>query len=138
MTKSFEKEFNISTKRRTEFVDITQKVNLFVKESKIVNGVCYVYVPHTTAGITINENADPSVVRDIIKKLNSLVPEDDEYSHSEGNSDSHIKSTLTGNSVTIFVSENELKLGTWQGIYFCEYDGPRMRNVWIKILKSEN
>ena len=135
MNVKFEKEINISTRYRTEFLDITQKISLVVKESKIEDGICYIYVPHTTAGLTINENADPSVVKDIIKKLNTLVPENESYSHMEGNSDSHIKATLTGNSLTIFVSGNKLKLGTWQGIYFCEFDGPRNRVVWIKIIE---
>lgn len=129
----FEKEIVLSTTSRTEFVDITQKINLIVKESKIRDGICYVYVPHTTAGVTINENADSSVVKDILKKLNNLIPQKENYSHLEGNSDAHIKSTLVGNSLSIFVSENRLKLGTWQGIYFCEFDGPRRRSVWIKI-----
>jgi secondary thiamine-phosphate synthase enzyme len=129
----FEKEIVLSTTSRTEFVDITQKINLIVKESKIRDGVCYVYIPHTTAGVTINENADSSVVKDILKKLNNLIPQKENYSHLEGNSDAHIKSTLLGNSLSIFVSENRLKLGTWQGIYFCEFDGPRRRSVWIKI-----
>ncbi|MFQ3675953.1 MAG: secondary thiamine-phosphate synthase enzyme YjbQ [Endomicrobiia bacterium] len=136
MTKSFEKELSITTSRRTEFIDITEKVNLVIKESKIVDGICYLFVPHTTAGITINENADSSVVKDIIKKISSLIPENEDYTHLEGNSDSHIKSTLTGNNLTIFVSGNKLKLGTWQGIYFCEYDGPRRWNVWVKIISD--
>jgi secondary thiamine-phosphate synthase enzyme len=118
MNKSFDKKLNISTTRRIEFIEITQKVESVIKESKIKSGVCYIYVPHTTAGVTINENADSSVVKDIINKLSNLIPEEESYSHLEGNSDAHIKSVLTGNSTTIFVSENELKLGTWQGIYF--------------------
>jgi secondary thiamine-phosphate synthase enzyme len=126
----------INTSKRTEFVDITPRIEKFVKDSKIKDGLCVVFCPHTTAGLTINENADPSVRKDIINHLEELVPEDKGYSHSEGNSDSHIKSSLLGSSLNIIIENNSLALGTWQGIYFCEFDGPRQRNVYIKIIKN--
>jgi len=130
------KEISITTHKKTEFVEITNIIQKIVRESKIVNGICYIYVPHTTAGITINENADRNVIEDIQMELNKIIPFDDNYSHSEGNSSAHIKSSLIGNSVCLFVENNTLKLGTWQGIFFCEFDGPRTRNVWIKIIKE--
>jgi secondary thiamine-phosphate synthase enzyme len=129
------KRFDISTKSRTEFIDITAKVGEIVRESKVKDGVCVVFVPHTTAGITVNENADPSVRVDIVEELNKVVPFDDGYHHAEGNADAHIKSTLVGTDKTIFVENGALVLGTWQGIYFCEFDGPRRRNVFVKILE---
>lgn len=127
-------KITIRTKRRVEFVDITSQVQSCVGRSGIKDGICYVYVPHTTAGITINENADPSVVRDIIAFLYELVHPDAGYTHIEGNSDAHIKSSIIGNCVTVFVEDNKLALGTWQGIYFTEFDGPRTRNVWVKVV----
>jgi len=130
------KEISITTHKKTEFVEITNIIQKIVRESKIVNGICYIYVPHTTAGITINENADRNVIEDIQMELNKIIPFDDNYSHSEGNSSAHIKSSLIGNSVCLFVENNTLKLGTWQGIFFCEFDGARTRNVWIKIIKE--
>ncbi len=118
-------------------VDITDEVQNAVAKSKVKDGMCFLFCPHTTAGLTINENADPSVRRDIINTLNKLVPENAGYSHSEGNADSHVKSSLLGQSLTIFVEGGRLVLGTWQGIYFCEGDGPRSREVWVRIIKSE-
>lgn len=128
------KEISILTSSRVEFVDITERVSAVIKETKVENGFCVLFVPHTTAGITINENADPSVISDISKKLNKLIPEDENYSHSEGNSDAHIKSTLVGNSLYLIIENKRLKLGTWQGVYFCEFDGPRHRKIWMKIV----
>jgi len=127
---------SIKTNSRTELIDITDKIQIAVLKSKIKNGLCVVFCPHTTAGLTINENADPSVRRDIINTLNKMVPENAGYSHSEGNADSHIKSSLLGSSLNIFIEAGQLALGTWQGIYFCEGDGPRSREVWIKIIKE--
>jgi len=115
-------------------LDITDMVQKAVTASKIYDGVCFVFCPHTTAGLTINENADPSVRRDIINSLNNLVPEKAGYLHSEGNADSHIKSSLFGSSLTIFIKDGKLAFGSWQGIYFCESDGPRSREVWVKII----
>lgn len=132
--KIYQKTLNIKTTRRVEFVDITDEINKLVKNCGILNGVCYIFVPHTTAGLTINENADPSVVNDIISTLNKLIPKNADYSHFEGNSDAHIKSSLFGCSIQVFVEDQNLKLGTWQSVYFCEFDGPRHRNVWVKII----
>ena len=127
---------NIKTRKRTELVDITDEIQKIVSKTKVNNGVCFVFCPHTTAGLTINENADPSVRSDIINALNKLVPEGGRYSHSEGNADSHIKSSLFGSSLTVFVQNGNLAFGTWQGIYFCESDGPRSREIWIKIINA--
>ncbi|UCG34622.1 MAG: YjbQ family protein [Candidatus Omnitrophota bacterium] len=125
---------HIQTKKRSEFIDITRDIQKAVNSQKINEGICVVFCPHTTAGLTINENADPCVKKDIISHLEELVPEDKPYSHSEGNSDSHIKSSLVGSSLNIIIENNQLVLGTWQGIYFCEFDGPRSRNVFIKAI----
>lgn len=129
------KTINIKTKARTEFVDITSEVHRVVNDSNIKNGICYLYVPHTTAGITINEGADPSVVKDIQIVLNKLVPHNLSYSHTEGNSDSHIKSTIVGISKSVLINNGRLLLGTWQAIFFCEFDGPRSRSIHVKILE---
>ena len=126
-------ELEIDTTEQVQFVDITQKVHNFVIESKTKEGMCTVFVPHTTAAITINENADPDVSTDMIKELNKIVPFSDNYRHFEGNSAAHIKSSIIGVSETIIVEKGSLKVGRWQGIYFCEFDGPRRRKVWIKI-----
>ena len=125
-------KINIKTSRRIELIDITEEIQNALSKSKVKEGICFVFCPHTTAGLTINENADPSVRKDIINTLNKLVPEGADYTHAEGNADSHIKSSLLGSSLTIFIEDNQLKLGTWQGIYFCESDGPRQREVWVK------
>jgi secondary thiamine-phosphate synthase enzyme len=125
---------SVKTDSRVELIDITGRVQAAVSKSKIKDGVCFIFCPHTTAGLTINENADPSVRRDIINALNRLVPANAGYSHSEGNADSHIKSSLFSSSLTVFVENGQLVFGTWQGIYFCESDGPRSREVWIKII----
>lgn len=127
-------KISIKTNQRVELVDITQRTQDIVKRKKVKDGVCFLFCPHTTAGLTINENADPSVQRDIVNSLNRLIPEGDGYSHAEGNSDSHIKASLFGPSLTIFVEAGQLKLGTWQGIYFCEGDGPRVREIWVKVI----
>ena len=124
----------VSTRSRTEFIDITSQVQQFVRKSGVQHGICYLYVPHTTAALTINENADPSVQKDILMEINKIVPFQDNYSHYEGNSAAHIKSSLFGNSLFVFIEDNALFLGTWQGIYFCEFDGARRRKVHIKIV----
>ncbi|MCM8790285.1 MAG: secondary thiamine-phosphate synthase enzyme YjbQ [Candidatus Omnitrophica bacterium] len=126
-------EIEVSTRNRNELVDITEKIRELVRSSKVRSGVCYLFVPHTTAGITINENADPSVKRDIIKGLESVMPSEGKYEHSEGNAAAHIKSTIVGVDKTIFIEDGDLRLGTWQGIFFCEFDGPRRRKVIVKI-----
>ena len=128
-------KINIKTAKRAELIDITSQVQSVVAKAKIKDGVCYVFCPHTTAGLTINENADPCVKADIINALSKLVPGNAGYAHAEGNADSHIKSSLFGFSLTTFVENAKLTLGTWQGIYFCESDGPRSREVWVKIIK---
>jgi secondary thiamine-phosphate synthase enzyme len=125
----------VKTSTRIEMVDITAKVREQVSRHGTVNGICMVYVPHTTAGITINEGADPAVCQDILTKLNELVPAGAGYRHLEGNADSHIKASLMGSSVAVFIENGSLVLGTWQKIFFCEFDGPRSRRVSIKILE---
>lgn len=128
---------NIRSKSRTEFIDITQDVQKIINEEDVKNGICYLYVPHTTAGITINEGADPSVQRDIQNLLTRLAPNDLNYLHREGNADAHIKTTIVGNSLFVFIEDGRPVLGTWQSIYFCEFDGPRHRRVAIKIIPDE-
>ena len=124
----------VQTSQRIELIDVTHRVAELVSGNGVEEGVCLVYVPHTTAAVTVNENADPSVCRDLIMKLNQLVPADDAYTHAEGNSDAHVKSTLVGCSEVIPVSDGHLVLGTWQGIYFCELDGPRQRRLVVMVL----
>ena len=124
---------SINTRDRSEMIDITSKVEEELKRSGLKDGVCFLFVPHTTAGITINESADPSVATDIQAMLNKLIPWEGSYRHLEGNSAAHIKSSLIGNSVMVFVESGHLKLGTWQGIFFCEFDGPRSRKLYIKF-----
>ena len=128
--------FNIKTKSRAEMVDITSLVQKEVSKSGIQDGVCTVYVPHTTAAITINESADPSVKDDILMVINSIVPWKAGYRHMEGNSPAHVKSTLVGPSELIAVENDRLVLGTWQGIFFCEFDGPRTRKVHVSFIKE--
>ena len=127
------KKLSLKTKERNQLVDITQDVISYVSHSGIRDGLVTVYVPHTTAGVAVNENADPSVKKDILDYLSRLIPKDPAFSHSEGNSDSHIKSTLTGTSQTFIIEDGNVLLGTWQGIYFCEFDGPRNRSVFFKV-----
>ncbi|GAB4370028.1 MAG: secondary thiamine-phosphate synthase enzyme YjbQ [Calditrichia bacterium] len=127
-------KLSVKTSSRTEFVDVTSTIQNSVRESGVKSGICQLFVPHTTAGITINENADPSVVHDILMELNKIVPFQDNYHHLEGNSAAHIKSSLVGPSLAIIIEDGRLQLGTWQGIYFCEFDGPRHRKLWVKIL----
>lgn len=129
-------EYMIKTKRDQEFVDITSLVKEAVRKKGVRDGIAVVFIPHTTAGVTINENADPDVVRDILFGLNKAFPNHNEYLHIEGNSDAHIKASLMGSSCNIIIENGELKLGTWQGIYFCEFDGPRNRKVYVKIISG--
>ncbi|GBD97175.1 MAG TPA: YjbQ family protein [Nitrospirae bacterium] len=128
------KNINVKTKARTEFIDITSGIQEIVDESGVKNGVCYIFVPHTTAALTINEGADPSVVTDIVSALNKLIPHSADYLHMEGNSDAHIKTSLTGSSGTVIIEGGKLLLGTWQAIFFCEFDGARHRRVTLKII----
>ena len=127
---------SVNTSERVQLVDITGRVSGIVKNSGISSGVCYVYVPHTTAAVTINENADPDVVSDIIMGLEEMVPESLAFDHAEGNSTAHIKSSMIGVSEEVFIEGARLVLGTWQGIYFCEFDGPRSRKVHVKIIEG--
>lgn len=129
-------KINISSTKRIELIDITAQLRQIAAKSGVQDGVCFVFCPHTTAGLTINENADPSVRRDIIKTINKIVPEGADYAHSEGNADSHIKSSLYGINLQIFIENSQLVFGTWQGVYFCENDGPRNREVWVKIVSG--
>jgi secondary thiamine-phosphate synthase enzyme len=127
----------VKTTRRTELLDITREVQRAVRDSGILSGVCYLYVPHTTAGLTINENADPDVPRDIEAAMDRLVPKDGPCKHFEGNADAHIKSTLTGVSLCVEIEGGELQLGRWQAIFFCEYDGPRQREVRLRVVRED-
>jgi secondary thiamine-phosphate synthase enzyme len=125
----------VKTQSKTEFIDITSGVQQMIQSSGISDGLCMLYVPHTTAAVTINESADPSVKSDILMVLNDIVPWKSAYRHLEGNSPAHIKSTIVGASELIAVEDGKLQLGTWQGIFFCEFDGPRTRRVDLKIVK---
>ncbi len=129
-------QFPVTTRSREEFIDITQLVAEAVHKEKVENGVCFVFCPHTTAALTINEDADACVRRDMISYLRKLVPQSQAYTHREGNSDAHIKSSLLGNSLQVIVQGGTLRLGTWQGVYFCEFDGPRSRTVWVQIIRN--
>jgi len=127
--------FNVQTHRRCEMIDVTDQVRETVRQTGLRSGYVICYVPHTTAGITIQENADPDVVHDFLYKLQQLIPQDDSgFLHGEGNSDAHIKASLTGLSQIVLVEDSQLVLGTWQGIYFCEYDGPRLRKLLVKCV----
>ena len=126
-------KFSVKTSSGEEFIDITSLIQDKVRATGIKDGIAMVFVPHTTAAVTINENADSSVVRDIISALDKIIPVRGNYSHMEGNSHAHIKSSLIGSSRQIIIAGGRLQLGTWQGIYFCEFDGPRSREVWVKV-----
>lgn len=127
----------IKTRSRTELIDITSDVDQLVRKSGIDAGLCLLYVPHTTAAVTINESADPSVKSDILMILNQIVPWEAKYRHMEGNSPAHVKSTVVGASELVAIENGSLVLGTWQGIFFCEFDGPRSRKIHVRILKGE-
>jgi len=130
------KEITIKTNTQTQILDITVQVQKVLSESGIAEGLCCVFISHTTAGVTINENADPSVKQDIVMELNKVIPFDDNYNHLEGNSAAHIKASIIGSSVNIPMKNNNLLLGTWQGICFCEFDGPRTRKFYVKIIEN--
>ena len=130
------KTLRVKTNRRTQFVDITREVEEAVRESDVKSGVCYVYVPHTTAGVAINEHADPDVASDVEGIFDRLIPHNGPYRHGEGNTDSHMKAILTGTSQIVFIDNGKLALGTWQGIFLCEFDGPRQRTVQVKIVSD--
>ena len=129
------KELVIKTSQHAQFVEITEQVQAIVDEASVKEGVCICFVPHTTAGITINENADPDVVTDMIYALDKAVPwKDAHYQHGEGNTAAHVKSSMMGHAVQVLVRSGKLQFGTWQGIYLCEFDGPRTRKVWVSII----
>ena len=126
----------IKTSQHTQMLDVTDKIRQAVRSSGVKDGICLIYVPHTTAAVTINENADPDVVRDFTMELDKIVPWDDGYRHMEGNSAAHLKSSMLGFSDMIIIENGRLMLGTWQGIYFCEFDGPRHRKLLVKIMED--
>lgn len=130
---AFLREVSIRTSAQVQFINVDHQVRQVIQESGIQQGVCYLFVPHTTAGLTINENADPDVVRDIIQQLNQLAPFSNQYRHAEGNSAAHIKSSLVGVSQSIMLENGRLILGAWQSIFFCEFDGPRHRKLMVKV-----
>jgi secondary thiamine-phosphate synthase enzyme len=134
MRESLIKRLDLATTRRSELIDVTAAVSKVVSQAKIDEGICHVYVPHTTAAVTINESADPNVVIDIVNHLEKLVPRSPLYRHTEGNADAHLKSSLVGCSVSLMINNGTLILGTWQGIFFCEFDGPRHRQFYVQIL----
>lgn len=129
-------EFKINSSAQVEMVNITDKIKRIVNKTEINTGIVVIYTPHTTAGITINESADPAVVKDIVTEINKVIPFNDNYQHFEGNSAAHIKSSLFAASETIIIENQRLLLGRWQGIYFCEFDGPRTRKIMVKIIKG--
>jgi secondary thiamine-phosphate synthase enzyme len=128
--------FQVRTSTQTEFIDITRSVQEAVKKTGVEEGVCIIFIPHTTAAVTINENADPSVAQDMVMALNKIVPFKDQYHHVEGNSPAHIKSSLVGCSQIVLVESGKLVLGTWQGVFFCEFDGPRNRRVHVNVISD--
>ncbi len=128
--------FNLQTKHREHFYDITYSVKEAVAKSAIQNGICIIFCPHTTAGITINENADPDVLTDLALGLDKAFPDRSEFCHSEGNSSAHLKASCVGAGQTVIIADGRLLLGTWQGIYFCEFDGPRSRKFHVKIIEG--
>ncbi len=127
---------NVKSRQRNELIDITSEVEKELREDGVKNGICLVYVPHTTAGVTINEGADPSVKSDILGTLAKLIPHDHNYQHMEGNADAHVKSSVVGASQFVLIEEGKLVLGTWQAVFFCEFDGPRHRRVALRFIKS--
>jgi secondary thiamine-phosphate synthase enzyme len=129
--------FEVKTAARTELIEITPTVEGALRKAGVKDGICFVFVPHTTAAVTINENADPSVVEDILHTTEKIVPVHDRYRHTEGNSPGHIKASLFGSSAAVFVEAGKLVLGRWQGIFFCEFDGPRTRKVHVKIISTQ-
>ena len=124
----------IRTRTKEEFVNLTAEIGRVVAVSGVASGVCVVAVPHTTAGVTVNENADPNVRADLLMTLRRIVPDTLPYAHAEGNSPAHVKAALVGSSATLIVEDGRLQLGTWQGVFFCEFDGPRPRKVWVKVI----
>jgi secondary thiamine-phosphate synthase enzyme len=130
------KNLSIRTTARFQMLDITDDIRKAVRESKVASGLCFVFVPHTTAAVTINENADPDVPRDILAELDKIIPLHDSYRHMEGNAAAHIKASLVGASQQLFIEKGDLVLGTWQSVFFCEFDGPRTRRVLVKVIQT--
>jgi secondary thiamine-phosphate synthase enzyme len=131
-------QFGVRSTRREEMIEITRQVQEAVEHSGVSEGVAFVHVPHTTAAVTVNENADPSVQSDMLAHLNKLIPQDGGFHHAEGNSDAHLKASLIGNGETLPFSNGRLVLGTWQGVYFCEFDGPRRRSFHVQVLSAKD
>lgn len=131
------KTFTITTSKRTQFIPLDSYIEQFLQETEIKNGIVCVYVPHTTAGITINENADPDVLYDIEKTLDTLIPWYGNYKHAEGNSSAHVKASIMGSSVQIIIQNGKLVLGTWQSVFFCEFDGPRTRKFFVEAISVQ-
>jgi len=129
-------QLTVTSNQQTQFIDITSQIQSNIKTQQVISGLCFVFVPHTTAAVTINENADPAVQSDMLNVLNSVIPWELDYRHLEGNSAAHVKSSLIGASEVIAIKNGRLDLGTWQGVYFCEFDGPRTRHVNIKLIKD--
>ena len=130
-------QLTVTSREKTQLLDITAQIQEHIRMQGIASGICHVFVPHTTAAVTINENADPAVPADMLRVLNKIIPWDMDYRHLEGNSAAHMKSTLVGASLTIAIDNGRLVLGTWQGIFFCEFDGPRTRQVLIRCIRDE-
>ena len=131
------KQFTVKTRTRTDFINIDRHVKEAIREADLTDGVVTIFIPHTTAGVTINENADPDVTADMELVLDRMVPWSGDYKHFEGNTAAHAKASMMGASAQVIVSEGELQLGTWQSLYFCEFDGPRTRQVWVKGISAE-
>ncbi len=131
------KHISVITKKRIEIIDVTSEINGMLKKLGIVRGICYLFVPHTTSGITINENADPAVKEDILDTLDKIAPANRDYSHKEGNADAHIKSSMIGVTLSLFIENSRLVLGTWQSVFFCEFDGPRTRSLLVEVTPYE-
>ena len=130
-------DLTVRTSKRSEMVEVTDEVQRLVRDSGVSEGIAVVYVPHTTAGVTVQENADPDVKHDLLAKLDRMIPKDEDfYRHAEGNSDSHLKTSFVGTSATLLVDGNRLALGRWQGVYLCEFDGPRERTVRVRVINS--
>jgi secondary thiamine-phosphate synthase enzyme len=131
------RQFSVKTQARSQMIDITAQVRSILRESRVKSGICIIFIPHTTAAVTINENADPDVLRDILAQLDKTIPPHGDYLHSEGNSAAHIKASIFGASEMVLVEGSGLILGTWQSIFFCEFDGPRTRQAYVKIIPAE-
>ncbi len=127
----------VDTNTRCQLIDVSKEIQAIINKHKIEQGTVHIFCPHTTAAVTVNENYDPSVPSDITNALSKLIPHHADYTHTEGNADAHIKSAIVGSSRTLFIKDGKIALGTWQGIYLCEFDGPRTREVWIKLIKDK-